>query len=131
MKLHFLCIIYWRFRRPVTEKKLLASLLIPHIAGLALALSIMTVHSSRTAQFLSLGEINYINFLTMDRELWNIYLNLYFHFLALVSGQSSALSSATQHAMPPVFGGKWGTEFLNTRFPLPNLLCAGYSEKLK
>ena len=31
----------------------------------------------------------------------NIYLNLYFHFLALVSRRSAALSSATQHAMPP------------------------------
>ena len=41
---------------------------------------------------------------------WNIYLNLYFHFFALVSKQSAALSSATQHAMPPEFGRKWGTE---------------------
>ena len=40
------------------------------------------------------------------------------------------LSSATQHAMPPEFGRKWGTECLNTRFPLPNLLCAGHSVKL-
>ena len=35
---------------------------------------------------------------------WNIYLLLYFHFLVLVSKQSAALSSATQHAMPPEFG---------------------------
>ena len=28
------------------------------------------------------------------------------------------LSSATQHAMPLEFGGKWGMECLNTRFPL-------------
>ena len=42
-----------------------------------------------------------------------------------------ALSSATQHAMPPELGGKWGTEYLNTRFPLPTLLCAGYSVKQK
>ena len=61
---------------------------------------------------------------------WNIYLNLYFHFFALVSRQSAALSSATQHAMPSEFGRKLGTECLNTRFPLPNLLCAGYSVKL-
>ena len=27
-------------------------------------------------------------------------------------------------------GGKWETECLNTRFPLPTLLCAGYSMKL-
>ena len=33
--------------------------------------------------------------------------------------------------MPPEFGRKWGTELLNTRFPLPTLLCAGYSVKLK
>ena len=43
---------------------------------------------------------------------------------------STALSSATQHAMPPEFGRKWGTECLNTRFPLPNQLYAGYSVKL-
>ena len=28
------------------------------------------------------------------------------------------------------FGRKWGTECLNTRFPLPTLQCAGYSVKL-
>ena len=58
---------------------------------------------------------------------WYIYLNLYFHFFALVSRLSAALSSATQHPMPPEFGRKWGTECVNTRFPLPTLLCAGYS----
>ena len=60
----------------------------------------------------------------------NIYLNLYFHFFALVSRTSTALSSATQHAMPPEFGGKWGTECLITRFRLPTLQCAGYRVKL-
>ena len=40
------------------------------------------------------------------------------------------LSSATQHAMPPEFGRKRGTECLNIRFPLLTLLCAGYSVKL-
>ena len=30
----------------------------------------------------------------------------------------------------PEFGRKWGTECLNTRFPLPTLLCAGHSVKL-
>ena len=60
----------------------------------------------------------------------NIYLNLYFHFFILVSRLSAALSSATKHAMPPEFGRKWGTECLNTRFPLPTLLCAGCSVKL-
>ena len=42
----------------------------------------------------------------------------------------AALSSATQYAMPPELGGKRGTEFLNTKFPLPTLLCAGYNVKL-
>ena len=60
----------------------------------------------------------------------SIYLNLYFHFFALASRQSAALSSATHHAMPPEFGRKWATKCLNTRFPLPALLCAGYSVKL-
>ena len=60
----------------------------------------------------------------------NIYLNLYFHFFALVSRQSAVLGSATQHAMPPEFSRKWQTECLNTRFPLTTLLCAGYSVKL-
>ena len=52
---------------------------------------------------------------------WNIYLNLYFHFFGLVSRLSAALSSATQHSMPPEFGRKRGTECLNTGFPLPTL----------
>ena len=58
----------------------------------------------------------------------NIYL--YFHFFALVSRRSAVLSLATQYAMPPEFGGKWGSENLNTRFPLPTLLCARCSVKL-
>ena len=60
----------------------------------------------------------------------NIYLNLYFHFFPLVSRLSAALSSATQHAMPPEFGRKWRTECLNIKFPLPTLLYEGYSVKL-
>ena len=60
----------------------------------------------------------------------NIYLHLYFHFIALVSRLNAALSSATQHTMPLELGGKWGTECLNARFPLSTLLCAGYSVKL-
>ena len=35
-----------------------------------------------------------------------------------------------QHAMPPEFDEKWGTYCLNTKLPLPNLLCAGYNVKL-
>ena len=62
---------------------------------------------------------------------WNIYLHLYFHFFALVSRKSAVLSSVTQYATPPELGEKWGTTVcLNTRFPLPTLLCAGYSVKL-
>ena len=34
----------------------------------------------------------------------NIYLHLYFHFFAMVSRQSAALSSATQYAMPTQLG---------------------------
>ena len=45
---------------------------------------------------------------------------------ALVSMQSAALSSTTEHAIPPEFGGKWGTNCLSTMFPLPTLLCLGY-----
>ena len=48
----------------------------------------------------------------------------------MMSRLSAAWSSETQHAMPPEFGTKWGTECLNTRFPLPTLLCAEYSVKL-
>ena len=48
----------------------------------------------------------------------------------MVSRQSAALSSDTQHAMPPKSGRKWGTECLNTKFPLPILLYVGYSVKL-
>ena len=60
----------------------------------------------------------------------NIYLNLHFHFFALVSRLSAAFCSATQHAMPPELGRKWETECLNTTIRLPILLCAGYSVKL-
>ena len=60
----------------------------------------------------------------LDSRIWNIYLHLYFHFFALVSGQSAVLSSATQHAMPPGFGKKCGTEWLNIMFLLSTLLCA-------
>ena len=45
-------------------------------------------------------------------------------------GKSATLSSATRHAMPLELGEKWETVCLNTRFPLPTLLCAEYSVKL-
>ena len=35
----------------------------------------------------------------------------------MVLRQNASLSSANQIARPPGFGGKWGTECLNTRFP--------------
>ena len=47
-----------------------------------------------------------------------------------MSRTSATLSSASQHAMPPEFGRKRGTECLNTRFPLLTLQCAGYSVML-
>ena len=34
-----------------------------------------------------------------------------FLFFALVSSQSTVLSSATQHIIPPEIDGKWGVEF--------------------
>ena len=60
-----------------------------------------------------------------------ILFTFIFSFLSSgVEGKSAALSSATLHAMPPEIGGKWGTECLKTRFPLPTLLFAGYNEKI-
>ena len=53
-----------------------------------------------------------------------------FILIYMVSRYSAALSFAIQHAIPPEFGGKWETECVNTRFPLPTVLCAGYSVKL-
>ena len=41
--------------------------------------------------------------------------------------RGKALSSATQNTMPPEFSAKWGTQCLNTRFLLLNLVSAGYS----
>ena len=44
----------------------------------------------------------------------------------------SALNSITHIiTMPSEFGGKWGMECRNTRFPLPTLLCSRNSEKVK
>ena len=88
------------------------------------------VHASRGAAVRSVTVIPTGFGFDPHSRRWNIYLNLYFHFFALVSMLSAALSSATHHAMPPEFGRKWGTECLNTRFPLPTLLCAGNSVRL-
>ena len=47
-----------------------------------------------------------------------IFLNIYIFISSLwLQGKNPALSSATQHAMPSEFGGKWRRECLNTRFP--------------
>ena len=64
---------------------------------------------------------------SISREEMKDLLNFLIPFFPVVSRQSAVLSSATQHAMSPEFGGKWGTKCLNTRFPTFNLLCAGYS----
>ena len=32
-------------------------------------------------------------------------------------------------AKPPEFSGKWETEYLNTRFPLPSLLCQAHMQR--
>ena len=67
-------------------------------------------------------------------EFFNIAVSCFFIIevkcVLLIPYISAALSSAPQHAMPPEFGRKWGMECLNTKFPLPTLLCAGYSVKL-
>ena len=47
---------------------------------------------------------------------------------ALVTRQTTVLSSAFHHAMAPKFSGKWrmemGTEWLNTRFPISTVYSA-------
>ena len=61
-----------------------------------------------------------------------IFIYIYVFISSLwCRGESEQLSSATQHSMPPEIGGNWGTECLNTRFPLSTLVGAGYSVKLK
>ena len=47
-----------------------------------------------------------------------------------VSRHSAAINPAIQRVMSLEFGGKWGTECLNTRLAPNTLLCAGYSVKL-
>ena len=54
-----------------------------------------------------------------------------FSFFRSVVETIKALSSSTQNAMPPQFGGKWGTECLITSFPLPTLMCAKCSVKIE
>ena len=62
--------------------------------------------------------------ITLIRGSFDVRMSFIF---TLVSRQNAALSFATQPAMPPEFGRKWGTECLNIRFPLPTLLCAEYN----
>ena len=67
-----------------------------------------------------------------------IYISIVY-FFALVSRQSTANatkfnSSTTQHEILPELGRKWGTEWLNSRFPINiyklTLPCPEYSVKL-
>ena len=46
-------------------------------------------------------------------------------------GIGAALRSAIPHAMPTEFVRKWEAQCLNTTLPLPTLLYAGYSMKMK
>ena len=66
------------------------------------------------------------SFTTRRNEIFHIFIP------AVVSRQSAALSFATQHKMLQKVGGKYGTEYLNTRFPLPTPLYYGWrSIKIK
>ena len=49
----------------------------------------------------------------------------------LVSRQRAGLNFDTQNAILPDFCRKYGTEYLNTMFPMSTLLCAESSVKLK
>ena len=53
-----------------------------------------------------------------------------FSFLRSDVEAKRGVESRPQHAMPPEFSGKGGVVCLNTRLPLPILLCAGYSVEL-
>ena len=66
----------------------------------------------------------------MAKATLGTYKLFYMLYISFSSRQSAALSSATQRAMPPELDGNWGTECLNTRFPLPTLVSAGYSVKV-
>ena len=57
----------------------------------------------------------------------NIYLHLYFHFLR---PGVEAKRSVEFRQRKTSRNRRKGTECLNTRFPLPTLLCAGYIVKL-
>ena len=56
-----------------------------------------------------------------SNEIFNIFISSLWS-----RGKSAALSSATQHAIPPEFGGNWEAECFNTRFPLSTLPRVGY-----
>ena len=51
----------------------------------------------------------------------DVILNIFFLSLLLpgIEAKSVAFSCATQHAIPPEFGGKWTAECLNFGFPMP------------
>ena len=54
---------------------------------------------------------------------WNIS---YIHLLVLVTKQSVASSSTTQHALPSEFGGKWGKYFIESRVPNTRVLVPSF-----
>ena len=53
----------------------------------------------------------------LEKVKYIIFSFLHFGIEARGSG-GAKLSSATQHAMSPQFGEKWGTECLNIRLPV-------------
>ena len=53
-----------------------------------------------------------------------IFISFKLSFLRSGVEAKRGVSSVTQHAMPPEFGGKWETDCLNAWFPLLSLLRA-------
>ena len=53
------------------------------------------------------------------------YIKYFYSFLRY--GVETKRGVEFRHALPPGFVGKWGTECLNTRLPLPTLLNAEYN----
>ena len=56
-----------------------------------------------------------------DCKTYWLYFNLYFHFFALVSRQSAALRSTTQHSMSSEPSRKWGRSVVTLSYL--GLLC--------
>ena len=60
---------------------------------------------------------------------WNIYLHLYI-FISSLWCRGKARGWVPTLNMTQELSGKWETECLNSRFPLPILLCTGYRVKM-